>query len=429
MAKIDLLAHHTHLRRSLQEIMDVPNKMADAEPVMMADTSPTRELNVLVDLAGAPLPNEMIAAIFQWIPYDIFRCPPSKSWRELAIDTLSTSCRRCVSTSCKYWYAQSNHFVDPFGRSPGYCLMHNNPYYRLQQISVGLAKLFPGKYDWVRVAKIAPEWLVRRFVLHIKLSQVERRWSEEFIRDFRRNISWAIISNIPMTAEFVKEFASHICWPILAASPHLTDEIIRKYCHVLDWFIVSGNQVVSDEIIAEFAARISWADLSRTRKMSPDFARKYSHKVKWHMVPEGNLTMEVIRAVPDKICWMYFAYESMTAEFMAEFGGRIVWGLVPHRHVIPEAVMRRYYQRMNWPAVSRYQVLTEEFIEDYRGCVEWGAIFAFQRLSVEFMARYWAKFDLGRVMALKIRAKEEHAAEREAELGIDHEESRMEELD
>ena len=84
-----------------------------------------------------------------------------------------------------------------------------------------------------------------------------RYLSEDFIREFKDDVSWFQISIYQRLSEdFIREFADRVDWGSISKCQHLSENLIREFKDRVDWFLISKYQHLSKEFIEEFKDKL-----------------------------------------------------------------------------------------------------------------------------------------------------------------------------
>jgi len=152
---------------------------------------------------------------------------------------------------------------------------------------------------------------------------VQRKLSEEFIREFKDNVVWyKILMYQKLSEEFIREFEDKIKWYPISRYQKLSEEFIREFEDKIDWYRVSRYQKLSEEFIREFEDKINWYEISMYQKLSEEFIREFKDKVNWQLISiYQKLSEEFIREFEDYVVWSEISsYQKLSKKIIKEFG-------------------------------------------------------------------------------------------------------------
>ena len=94
------------------------------------------------------------------------------------------------------------------------------------------------------------------------ISSYKRLLSEEFIREFKDNVDWDMISNYQTLSEdFIREFKDNVNWLYISRNSNLkyklSEDFIREFKDKLYWYFISTDQKLNSEFINEFNLTIN----------------------------------------------------------------------------------------------------------------------------------------------------------------------------
>ena len=202
--------------------------------------------------------------------------------------------------------------------------------------------------------------------------------TENFMRDFHKELNWACISMYQMLSEdFIEE--------------------MREYTSVYFYKIVE-YQVLSINTIRTFQSELGendnelWEHLSEYQEFSEEILREFKNKVYWPAVTNLNLSENFIREFRDYIDWEQMSLKrDLSHEFILEFKHRFNWEYMLDFHKFSEDILRQcceYFTLDDWEIVSYSQCLSEAFIREYQNKVGWCWIYRYQDISYEFKVEF-----------------------------------------
>jgi len=157
-------------------------------------------------------------------------------------------------------------------------------------------------------------------------TSVQRKLSEEFIREFKDKINWYSISRYQkLSQEFIREFKDKMDWYSISRYQKLSEEFIREFKDNVDWHRVSRYQKLSEEFIREFKDNVDWYEISRFQKLTEEFIREFKDKMNWYVVSMyQKLSEEFIREFEDYANWYSIStYQKLSKKIIKEFGLKI----------------------------------------------------------------------------------------------------------
>jgi hypothetical protein len=183
----------------------------------------------------------------------------------------------------------------------------------------------------------------KHFWKHISL---DKKLSEEFIREFKDKVVWDYISSHQkLSEEFISEFHYKVEWLYISQHQKLSESFIRKFIDKVYGGYISIYQKLSEEFIREFKYYINWINISQNQKLSESFIREFKDEVNWVSISKyQKLSEEFIRVFKDKVYWTYISrYQKLSEGFIGEFKDKV-----------------------DWVHISRYQKLSDEFWEEFK---------------------------------------------------------------
>ena len=75
-------------------------------------------------------------------------------------------------------------------------------------------------------------------------------------------------------------------WRELSAHRYLSEDFIREFKDDVSWFQISIYQRLSEDFIREFADRVDWGSISKCQHLSEDFIREFKDRVNWYLISE-----------------------------------------------------------------------------------------------------------------------------------------------
>ena len=158
-----------------------------------------------------------------------------------------------------------------------------------------------------------------------------RYLSEDFIREFKDDVSWFQISMYQRLSEdFIREFADRVDWGSISKCQHLSEDFIREFKDDVCWNWVLISQHLSEDFIREFADRGNWVFIAKHQHLSENFIREFKDDVRWYVISMyQRLSEEFIREFKDKVDWVWISeYQHLSKEFIEEFKDKIDMDLI-----------------------------------------------------------------------------------------------------
>ena len=133
-------------------------------------------------------------------------------------------------------------------------------------------------------------------------------------------IEWKqLIQKTVISEELFECYYDKILQRTFYDSQELTEDFIRKYEDILDFFEISWTQKLSEEFMEEFEDRLTWNAFSH-QKLSENFIRKHKNKVYWNIISEKqNLSKEFIVEFSDRIYLEKLALNKNISDEVKEF--------------------------------------------------------------------------------------------------------------
>ena len=126
-----------------------------------------------------------------------------------------------------------------------------------KKLSEEFIREFQNKFNWVDIS------------CHQKLS-------EDFIREFKDKLDWTRISTYQKLSEdFIKEFQNRVNWSYISMYQKLSENFIRKFKNYVDWKLISKYQKLSEDFICEFQNKVDWDCISKHQKLSKKFRNEF----------------------------------------------------------------------------------------------------------------------------------------------------------
>ena len=114
-----------------------------------------------------------------------------------------------------------------------------------------------------------------------------RYLSEDFIREFKDDVSWFQISIYQRLSEdFIREFADRVDWGSISKCQHLSEDFIREFQDKVKWYWISRYQHLHENFIREFAGEVDWDCIFKYQRLSEDFIREFKDRVNWYLISE-----------------------------------------------------------------------------------------------------------------------------------------------
>ena len=120
-----------------------------------------------------------------------------------------------------------------------------------------------------------------------KLS-AHRYLSEDFIREFKDDVSWYQISMYQRLSEdFIREFADRGNWVFISKHQHLSENFIREFKDDVRWYLISMYQRLSEEFIREFKDKVDWVWISECQHLSKEFIEEFKDKIDMDLIADS----------------------------------------------------------------------------------------------------------------------------------------------
>ena len=158
-----------------------------------------------------------------------------------------------------------------------------------------------------------------------------RYLSEDFIREFKDDVSWYQISMYQRLSEdFIREFVDRVDWGTVSKCQHLSEAFIREFKDDVCWNWVLISQHLSEDFIREFADRGNWVFISKHQHLSENFIREFKDDVRWYLISMyQRLSEEFIREFKDKVDWVWISEcQHLSKEFIEEFNDKLYMNFI-----------------------------------------------------------------------------------------------------
>lgn len=105
-----------------------------------------------------------------------------------------------------------------------------------------------------------------------KISSMEFRLNEDFIREFQDMLDWGTVSICQNLSEvIIEEFKDKVSWDDISSCQILSENFIRKHQNKFNWEDLSRCQLLSSEFLEEFEDRVDWFEISESQPfISPE---------------------------------------------------------------------------------------------------------------------------------------------------------------
>jgi hypothetical protein len=207
---------------------------------------------------------------------------------------------------------------------------------------IELMKKYPEKFEWDTIHRFNTMTL-------------------EFLREFHKKIRISELyeEGIPLTEDILREFSYRnnvVDWGYISKYQVLSENFIRDFKDQLTWVVLSGSQRMTADFIEEFKDKIVFSRLYMDRYnidlslLEESFIDRYADKIKrW-----DDLTEILIRNKK---------FENLSKNFLIKYKDFIKWEYVLKVIKITEDVIEEIKdsKKFDWDSLSKNQFFSEEF--------------------------------------------------------------------
>ena len=159
-------------------------------------------------------------------------------------------------------------------------------------------------------------------------------------------IGWDYISiNKKLSENFIREFQNKINWGYISEYQKLSEGFIREFQNKVNWYCISVYQKLSENFIREFQDKVYWSRISEFQKLSENFIREFQDKVNWYCISES---------------------QKLSENFIREFENNVDWGCISINQKLSEDFISEFKNKIYWLYISKYQKLSDNFIENFK---------------------------------------------------------------
>ena len=167
---------------------------------------------------------------------------------------------------------------------------------------------------------------------------------DEYNKSVANNIKFIREISVDEVFEYIKDNKDIVNWYLISDCQKLSEDFIREFKDYVNWGLISMYQTLSENFIREFEDRVSWASISKYQTLSEPFVREFKDKVDWYYISE---------------------YQILSEEFIRENKDKIDWNLISGNQKLSESFIREFKNRVDWSWISERQKLSEDFIREF----------------------------------------------------------------
>ena len=190
------------------------------------------------------------------------------------------------------------------------------------------------------------------------------------------------------------EFFNEIDWSSFSSYKGLSEEFIDRYSHLLNWKILSSQQLFNLSFIQKHKdkldLRIMQISHSNLCASNPEFFSKNFKKIEKKKFKVRNNT----RLFNNEQCFE-FVVNTIRDEYPNEFEC-LDWKTISSMRFLSDEFIDQYSDKLNWGILCTIQKLSQETIEKHSDKVNWKSVSITQisRLDVSFIFKYINRLDL-----------------------------------
>ncbi len=251
-------------------------------------------------------------------------------------------------------------------------------------------KEFDAFIDWRSLSEfrsIEPQFL-RDFHDKINWRTFSRNyWSvtPDVIIEFRRliyldEIDWYSISGSDLDVEFVREFRDNIDWAVLSRQRMLVPEFALEFEDMIDWELISRNIMsgagLTYDLIKQFSHKMNWDIISQHVVLSSRFIITFRNKLNWKMLSGWNFSLTIDHALEykDQIYWddLCSFNTGILLNDIATSGLYVNWTAICKNRALPLTFIEKYKKEMDWKTFSAWNKhISIGVIERYSDLIDW----------------------------------------------------------
>lgn len=154
---------------------------------------------------------------------------------------------------------------------------------------------------------------------------------EETAEKFWDRIDWDIVSERDdLSVSFIEHFKYMLDWYSVSYSTPITTEFVNLFDDYIVWEGVIGNPAITEEFVVTYLDRWNeeqWDEISEMLPLSENFIRTHQHLVNWRLISINQiLSCDFIREFKDKVYWSLVSYyQIIDKPLFLEFKDRIDW--------------------------------------------------------------------------------------------------------
>lgn len=211
-----------------------------------------------------------------------------------------------------------------------------------------------------------------------------------------RQMWFDITKHHRLSEEFIREFRYDVDWDVVSSSyEHLSQDFIREFKDRLRFDGVSKTHIFKKmKDLEEFADEVNWDNISRYQTIEENFIRKWSEKlnIKDLFFNSTSYRESKLKVSDEFLKDVTNIFADVDPDFIISF-------ISTNFRMAPKQVVQfieAYKDKINWSAISR-QHLPIKFIEKHANELDWGVLSAWQKFTQPMIEKYKNKLDWNQI--------------------------------
>lgn len=216
----------------------------------------------------------------------------------------------------------------------------------------------------------------KKMVHHLPVSQ---NISEALVRKHKNKFTpmdWRVLCRHKRFSEdFIDEFKDSVDWPTISCCYDLQESFIERHIDRIDWYWILTSQALPSEFLWRHhdATGFNWDIVSMRQVLDTDFIFQFADFLNWGTLVEfQSLSRAVIRAFHERMDWARIIQNQKVDEsIILQFAdtGAHPWDsdyifdlVVQYQSGLSDGFLEHFSDRLNWVYVFKYQKhLSSEF--------------------------------------------------------------------
>lgn len=160
-----------------------------------------------------------------------------------------------------------------------------------------------------------------------------------------------------------------------------------------DFFLyIKNNNLCPNKTLN--VSRIDWDEVSNRSDLTYDIIIEYENMLNWSILTENNMwDIEFIRRFKERIKWRKISTRMTLFDFedykiFEEFHDKLDWEMISGWSHINDDFIDEFHHHLDWEILSIYQGLTEYIIEKYPLKIRWNLIKYNNHLAPNILRKY-----------------------------------------